>query len=387
MSGDRDTEQGPRLNTRAHRNGRSPEAQVSSDKRLVEEIRAFIRRYMVLSESQSLIVALWIIHTHLIEHVDQTPYLSITSPDTECGKSRLMEVLEVLVARAWLVINPSEAVAFRQIDAMVPTLLLDEVDTIFSPQSARFHEGLRAIIDAGHRRGTMVPRATDFGRGVEHFSPFCAKALAGIGTLPDTISRRSIYIRLGRKKKDEQVEKFKRRDVLPVANALRDQVAAWAAARGEAVGQSRPDMPHELSDRMEEGCESLIAIADLMGCGTVARTAIVEVLSGERLDAQDTMRVRLLRDLRRVFQQCEKRRGKPILGLHTQTLLNELHRIEEAPWSSHYYGRDLNANDLASLLKHYNVSSRSLKIAGRVQRGYRRDALYSVFERYLADGE
>lgn len=187
---------------------------------LLADIVTFIRRFVVLTDEQTLVVALWVLHTHLITEIEQTPYLSITSPESECGESRLFETLELLAARAWMVVSPSDAVAYRQIDSNTPTLLLDEVDTIFGT-SARFHEGLRAILDAGHRGGAKVPRAADFGKSVEHFSPYCAKAFAGIGALPDTIARRSIYIRLARKRSTDHVERFIRRDVLPDAVPLR----------------------------------------------------------------------------------------------------------------------------------------------------------------------
>ncbi len=93
---------------------------------LVFELMAFVRTYVVMTRAQLLIVALWIIHTFCIEAFEQTPYLSVTSPEKQCGKTRFLETLEVLVARPWLAILPSEAVLYRTIDQRVPTLLLDE---------------------------------------------------------------------------------------------------------------------------------------------------------------------------------------------------------------------------------------------------------------------
>jgi hypothetical protein len=68
-------------------------------------------------------------------------------------------------------------------------------------------------------------------------------------------------------------------------------------------------------------------------------------------------------------------------------LLTELVRMEEAPWGS-YYGRQLDARDLAGLLRHYDVSSTNVRMKdvgeGRDNaKGYRRDDLYEVWERYL----
>ena len=69
-----------------------------------------------------------------------------------------MEVPELLVPRPWQVISPSEAVLYRTVDGSMPTLLLDEVDTIFNPRTAKDNEHLRALINSGNRPGITVPR-------------------------------------------------------------------------------------------------------------------------------------------------------------------------------------------------------------------------------------
>jgi hypothetical protein len=241
-----------------------------------------IERYVVMTPAQRLVVALWIMHAHCVQHFEQTPYLTVTSPQRQCGKSRLLELLELLVPRAWMTITPSEAVIYRTIDATMPTLLLDEVDAVFAPKTADRYEGLRAILNAGHRRGAKVPRCTGPTQQVVSFEVYCAKVLAGIGTLPDTITDRSIPIRLQRKTRDEPVERFRRRDVLAVTEPLRDDLEKWAAARGQELAAARPELPDELSDRMQEGCEPLLAIADELGCGAEARAALVELLTSSR---------------------------------------------------------------------------------------------------------
>src|SRR5207244_12445216 len=95
--------------------------------------------------------------------------------------------------------NVSEAALFRIVASEQPTLLFDEVDTVFGPK-AREREDLRGLLNGGFRRGSPVIRMGGESKTtVERFDPFCAKALAGIGTLPDTISDRSIPIRLRRR--------------------------------------------------------------------------------------------------------------------------------------------------------------------------------------------
>jgi hypothetical protein len=373
---------GARVIASAGRRGGRVEAQDV----LVRDLAAFVGRYVVMAPEQLLVVALWIVHTHCIEHFDQTPYLSVTSPERRCGKSRLLEILELLVARPWMQVIPSEAVLYRHIHAKEPTLLLDEVDTIFNPRTADRYEGHRALLNAGHRRGAMVPRCVGSSQNVQEFRVFCAKVLAGIGTLPDTIADRSVPIRLKRRQRSEPVEKFRHKNVAPVAQALRERIEAWVEIQADQLANNEPVMPDELNDRMQEGCEALASVADAAGCGTEARAALVALLTAERLDDQESMRVRLLRDIRSVFEQ-----RKRLPGIATVDLLDALYAIEESPWAS-YYGRSLEPRDLSSLLSHYGIGPRALRIkqqfrekygGGEVVKGYKRDDFHDVWGRYL----
>lgn len=350
---------------------------------LVNDVRRFIRRYVVMTNEQLLVVTLWVFHTHCVDAFEQTPYLAVTSPEKQCGKSRLLETMELLVARPWQTVLPSEAVVYRRVHQTVPTLLLDEIDTVFNPKSADRYEALRAILNAGHRKGAKVPRCVGPKHEVVEFSVYCPKVLAGIGSLPDTVADRSIPIRLERKRRDERVSRFLRREVEPHAETLRKRIAQCVEARKEGLAAARPAMPEELSDRMQEGCEPLVAIADSCGCGRPARAALVELLTGERLDDQETMRIRLLRDLQTIWSARERRRGRRVRAIRTTALLADLCALEESPWGS-YYGHGMEARDLASLLKPYGIHPQLVRNdGGNPARGYKRDDLYEAWQRYL----
>jgi hypothetical protein len=182
--------------------------------RLLQDIAGFLTRFVVFAKkAQVTVVALWVCHTWVIEAADTTPYLNVSSATKRAGKSLLFDLLELLVRRPWRVATPSEAVLFRKVSADGPTLLLDEADAIFGPKTANY-EGLRALLNAGHRRGTKVPRCVGEGAKVrvEDFEVFCAKGVAGIGSLPDTVSDRAVGMRLQRRAKNETVERFRYRD-------------------------------------------------------------------------------------------------------------------------------------------------------------------------------
>ncbi len=167
---------------------------------LLSILSEMVRRYIALAAAEADVIALWIVHTHCFEAAQSTPYLAITSAEKQCGKSRLLEFLELLVANPWLTGSVSAAVLYRTIDDLHPTLLLDESDATFNG-NREFGEALRGVLNSGHRRGGKASRCERAGENFvrRDFDTFCPKAIAGIGRLPDTVADRSIPIRLKRK--------------------------------------------------------------------------------------------------------------------------------------------------------------------------------------------
>src|SRR5262245_41767481 len=111
--------------------------------KLLDDVEAFIRQYVVLSSEQSATCALWTIHTHVFDALGITPYLAITSAEKESGKSTLLELLDLFVARPWYTGSVSAATLARKIDKDSPTLLLDESDAAFNRGDADYTEALR----------------------------------------------------------------------------------------------------------------------------------------------------------------------------------------------------------------------------------------------------
>jgi Protein of unknown function (DUF3631) len=343
---------------------------------LLEALTTFVRGYVVMSEPQAVAVALWIVHTHALDGCEVSPILGVTSAEKRSGKTRLLDVLELLVARPWRVVMPSEAVLFRKLDADRPTLLLDEVDAIFHVKANGNVEGLRALLNAGNRPGTEVPRCVGPSQSLRSFKVFSAKALAGIRELPDTIADRAILIRLKRRSRTEPVERFRQRDADEAALPLQQWASSWAGHHGPALAEARPELPDELDDRAQDAWEPLLAIAELAGEEWPARArAAALALADARED--DSAGVRLLADIRAIFA------AQDVDRVSSATLAAQLHEIEEAPWSE-WYGKPLTKTGIARLLAHFDVRPRTVRLDDETTaKGYRRDQFDDVFNRYL----
>src|SRR5512146_953531 len=116
---------------------------------LLDSLEGYFRRFLILpSDAAYVALALWTMHTHIYDVYDTTPYLLVTSAEKGSGKTRVFECLAPVVQRPKTVAALTEAVLFRWVSMVRPTLMIDETDTIFkdnrSGPSER-QEGLRAI--------------------------------------------------------------------------------------------------------------------------------------------------------------------------------------------------------------------------------------------------
>jgi hypothetical protein len=345
---------------------------------LLDGLVSNVRRYVVLTDVQADAVALWIMHTHAIEAADVTPYLAILSAEKRSGKTLLLHVLRRLVARPLPTANISDSALFRSIADGRPTLLLDEVDAIFGAR-ARDREDLRGILNAGYFRGEVVirmggPTMTD----VVGFPVFCAKAFAGIGRLPDTITDRSIVLTVRRKAPDEVVERFRRREVDAEFERFSEPLQAWGAANLEALTGAQPELPGELDDRAADGWEPLLAIADLAGGPWPgrARRAALELLAGASRE-DESPGIRLLADLRSVF--AERAADK----LSSSDLVQALVALEESPWGD-LRGRPLDARGLAQRLRPFEIRPKTIRLdEHKTLKGYEAEQFECTWRRYL----
>src|SRR5262249_20492454 len=169
-----------------------------SPEQLFHAIKSFVTRYVVFGQPEHAdVIALWIMHTWVADCAEFTPYIYLHSPVMRCGKTQVHRVVEPLVKNPLRTCNVSEAALYREIDESHPTVLWDEIDSIFgNRKSSEANENKRALLNAGYERGMRAIRMERGSGGFVKisFDPFCPKILAGIGRLPDTIIDRSIPI-------------------------------------------------------------------------------------------------------------------------------------------------------------------------------------------------
>ncbi|MEU4686784.1 DUF3631 domain-containing protein [Streptomyces xinghaiensis] len=353
---------------------------------LLTKVEAFHRRFNVFPhEAAYVAVTLWDAHAHLLDCFDSTPRIAFLSPEPGSGKSRALEIVETLVPHPMTAVNASAAALFRAVSGADgrPTILFDEIDTIFGPKAGD-NEELRGFLNAGHRRSGVTYRCIGDGgnQTVQAFPSYCAVAVAGLGSLPDTILTRSVVIRMRRRARNERVEPFRARIHESQGHKLRDRLAQWAEQARASVTDAWPEMPDGITDRPADVWEPLLAVADAAGGQWPhrAREACVTLVRAAQHTDKHSLGIRLLTDLR----------DHVLIGmdrLPTIAILDRLNALDDAPWAD-LDGKPLDNRRLSRMLAKYMtadnepITSRNIKTSGSVLKGYYAADLWDAWQRY-----
>ncbi|MFE8960307.1 DUF3631 domain-containing protein [Streptomyces iakyrus] len=353
---------------------------------LLDEVEAFHRRFNVFpTEDAYVAVTLWDAHAHLIECFETTPRIAFLSPEPGSGKSRALEIVELLTPRPVSTVSASANALYRLVDsaAGLPTVLFDEVDTIFGPKAGA-DEALRGFLNAGYRRTTGALRCVGEGsnQNAQIFNSYCAVAMAGLGSLPDTVLTRSVIVRMRKRAPNEKVEPYRQRIHEKQGHVLRDRLAKWADSVREQVTDAWPEMPEGVTDRPADVWEPLLAVADAAGSDwpARARAACLELVNAAHDNDESSLGVRLLTDLRdKVFCGADR--------VPTAVILEMLLALEDAPWGD-VDDKPLNSRMLAKLLGQYvtpnnkPIKPRGIRTPSGFPKGYYADDLTDAWTRY-----
>jgi putative DNA primase/helicase len=343
---------------------------------LLDELAAIFRRYVILPRYGAETLALWVMHAWALDASDISPFLVLKSPEKRCGKTTVLVLLQFLTPKSELASNITPAAIFRYIEQERPTLIIDEADTFVNA-----NDEMRGILNSGHTRASaFVIRVVEIAREhvAKRFSTWAAKAIAGIGSLADTISDRSIILVMQRKTRDQKVNRLRRRGS-PELGEIRRKALRWTQDNQAALAEAdeRTEVPAELHDRAADNWRPLLTIADHAGHNwpDIARKAALALSGSDVADASTG--VQLLADIRGAFKPGED-------CLATKALIERLVADPERPWADYRRGTPLSDRQLASLLKPFGIFSGTVHRVGAPDaKGYTRQQFEEAWQRYL----
>ncbi len=346
---------------------------------LLGTVQAFVQRFCILPVVAYLPLSLWIIATYLAKVFECFPYLALLSPVKGCGKTRALEVLELLVRLPWRGTSPSPAALYRMM-AEGPTLLLDEAEIFNGKNKSESAQVILAILNAGHRKGATIPRCDGPQHALKYFSVYGPKAFAAIGRLPETLLDRSINVAMQRRAIQQPVERFLAARAGAEARPIREATAQFSKTSEESVYRAYEELMNAdlrfLADREADLWMPLFAVCTIVAPSRISELKkCAEKLSADKADADvdDSLSMRLLEDVAAVWPKGPQR-------CHTATLIERLQRLEESPWSE----VKLSPRMLARMLRPFGIRPSDVRAGEneRVAKGYRKEHFEEAWKRY-----
>ena len=345
---------------------------------VLNELGAKIRRHVVVQPHQLTAATLWVAHTWLYDSGVPThsPILAATSAEPDSGKTTLVTVVGRATPRFSLNIETSGPSLYRYVDAVKPTLALDECDDLFRRKS-----DLRHIVNAGWTRGATIPRQAKVGDAwvTVHFDPFTPKLIAMLGrNLPATIRTRCLELRMLPKRADEAAEGFNQLDDAEFA-ILRQKLARFATDSAAALKDTTPTMPQGMNNRAAANWKLLMAIADLAGGSWPehAREAAERLAYGSRRPSDG---VRLLAAFRAAFADSGD-------AITSEDMVGRLRQDPTSVWVAYSHGSPITQRQVAHLLDSHDIHPVALHPTKRsdfARQGYRLAQFTDAFARYLS---
>lgn len=340
---------------------------------LANELLEVIKNYVILDENLAYALALWVFLTYLEADVECLPLLSILSPVKRCGKTTLLALLTRLVHKPLASSNTSTAAIYRVIQQCRPTLIIDEVDTWLKD-----NEDARGVINSGHTRDTAyVLRCNSDSNEPERFSTWSPKALAGIGKLADTLTDRSITIKLERRKPTQKISKLRDAPHNTFSD-LRKKLVRWALDNHEDIAEARPKIPDVLNDREGDNWSPLLAIANQLG-GTWPAKALKTALSLSDTDDEETINILLISEIKEILDDTPDEK----VFIPTCDLIKALNEEKGHPWSDWSEGKGITETKLARNLKDFGIKPERKWNGLKKVMCYDKRSFRAAFERYL----
>ena len=179
-------------------------------------------------------------------------------------------------------------------------------------------------------------------------------------------------VRIQRKTSNEECERAKNLDTLP----LQRQCARFVLDHAAAIASAQPELPKSLNDRAADIWEPLFALADLAGGDwpALARQAAMN-LSATAEESNPSSA--LLFDIFILFANLKAKR------IFSRDLAEALNSFEDRPCAALRKGKKLTTLWLSRQLSPYGIRPKTIWIGDAHAKGYSEEDCLEAFRRYI----
>jgi Protein of unknown function (DUF3631) len=351
-------------------------------KSIIQDAYDYLGRHVIYPNDQSRIAhTLWILGSGFLKFEDLStfdnyPILAFLSPDEDSGKTRALDVTELLSHNSINGGSHTAASLCREIDQKQPeliTIILDELDEIFT--MGRDNSDYIRLLNNGYQRGKVIARCDLNSSKIINTSAYCPKAVAGLSVakLKRTTRSRMIVIRMRPMKKGERVERHLDKKA---GRELRERMEAWREIALDKLRNVDEEGLSTLTKRAAQIWHPLLSIAKIAGDDWYERALQTAAFFVDRQVPGDTLGRTIFKELFRVYASGTHRRG-----IHSETFAEELHqRGFSLDIDKHKIGYYLGENG-------YGIKTKQLKLGGINRNGYDWDACMPFFADHLSEEE
>jgi hypothetical protein len=343
---------------------------------------------------------LWAANTYAYDLWRHAPLLHIYSPEPNCGKTTALKILLYVSRDADYTESPTESSCFRLIAQEHPTMLLDEMDTIFTGK-VETDKAMQRLLNSVFERGSKYNRTEQEGKRwvVNHYDVFSPVAFATVRSeiVPASTRSRTIPINMQRLRGKPRFGERERE-----INRLRTvgaKLGAWVASVREKLRQADPNTPDFAIGRQLDVASPLLAIAQEAGgrWPEFAMDSLFSQLAGDT--ARQSTSAQLLRDIRKVFFPVndDGTPEEPRQRIASVDVACALGRMQDTIWAT-YGGKTcckrcglhhITPSQIKRLLSDYQdaqgqrIEPRDLRIEGKVTKGYEQTQFEAAWKAYL----
>lgn len=332
---------------------------------LVRNVRAWLRRYVGLSEAQTLVLALWALHTWVYDRLTRTtPYLEITGVSGS-GKTTAMEAL-ALISRNSEILNTLRTLYMcRRVEEQdgAVTLFIDEAERL----NGNALGDQRSMLASGYRAGAV--HGVSVGKQTVRFRSYCPKVFTSCRTLTTVLHNRCIPIWMERQHVEASLSREYERAEATAAELVQEYVAVlksidrpvtaeadWLTSeRDVEIWTPLVSMARTLQVDDATFAELVAASVDLSALRGIERH--MDVKDEDEAAAERSYAVRLVQDARQVLQP-----GETLIA--STVLVERLRALPAGPWRA-YDRNGLTEISLAQLLGAFGLEPKQRRIKGK----------------------
>jgi hypothetical protein len=332
----------------------------------LDEIYAFVSRFIYASEAELVAITLWIAHTYVYKLYFATPRLGVFAPGEDSGKTTVLRMLLALACNAVMTPNASAPSIYKIIEQEHPTLCFDEADGIWG-KSGTGERGrvLRGILNEGAYQDGFVLRVV--GNDVVRFPCFGPAAFAGIGKLPKTMMSRCVEVHLLQAPMTAEIDDYEPDLYRAEAKRIREGLREWLTDRGPELNL-RPEMPHQMFNRQKQIARVLVALGDLASeeWGKRAREAVLELFCNITGKPHISTGMEFIQTVAAATQPDAKMpTGELIKMMATQRKLHG-----RCAWADWLEEPTVAPRKIAALLRPYGIETQQFWLNKENRRGY-----------------